>query len=444
MSDKEKQKKENADKNFLIQNPKGMKDTLPAEQVWWEKLKKEVKESADFYNFGRIDTPVLEYAQIFEKAEGEATDIVEKEMYTLRTKGGDRLALRPELTPVMMRTYFQHGMSRQSQPVKLYYFGPMFRHENPQSGRYRQFHQIGFEILGGEDDPIYDAQIILINQRLLEELKLKNLSVSINSIGCRACRANYRKKLQDYYRNKQNKICDDCKRRLEVNPLRLLDCKEEKCREFKAQAPTIMNYLCSLCRGHFRTVLEYVDELALPYAVNPFLVRGLDYYSRTVFEFFAETPDQNQSKMNGIALGGGGRYDYLAESMGLRKGPFPAIGSSLGVERVIEAMKAQNIGVPVLPKPRVFLIQIGKEAKKKALNLIEEFRRADLRISEAFGKESLSTQLKLADKEGVDFSLVFGQREVFENSIIIRDMKSGGQETVPLQKAVDEVKKRLR
>lgn len=434
--EKIKEGKEEEVEVISLQTPKGIKDVLPLEQPFWETLKKAVKKTAEFYNFGRLDTPILEYANLFHKAEGVGTDVAEKEMYILKTKGGDVLVLRPEVTPAALRAYFRHGMSRETQPSKLYYFGAIFRHESPQSGRLREFHQVGFEILGGEDDPIYDAQIANLSLRLLEELKIKDLRMELNSLGCRVCRTGYKKKLQHYYSHKLNKVCEDCKRRFTVNPLRLLDCKNAKCAVFKEEAPSIINSLCVVCRGHFRSVLEYLDELSIPYFINPRLVRGLDYYNRTVFEIF--------SGEGNTALGGGGRYDYLAENLGFRKGIFPAVGSALGAERIIDCLKEQGIAVRPVEKPKIFFIQIGKEAKKKAIALVEEFRRADIRVSEAFGKESLNAQLKLADKEGVVFALIYGQREVFDKSIIIRDMKDGTQESVPVEKIVTEVKKRIK
>lgn len=428
--------KEKKDKKTLLQSVKGMHDILPADQPWWEKINKAIKEVVDFYNFSKIETPILEAVEIFERGVGDATDIVEKQMYTLRTRGGDKLALRPEATAGIVRSYFQHGLSRLGQPVKLYYLGPMFRHEQPQAGRYRQFYQLGFEVLGGEDDPVYDAQVILITHRLAEELKIKNLAVQLNSIGCKNCRNTHRKKLTEYYKKNANKICGDCRRRLSINPLRLLDCKNEKCQPIKNQAPTTIDFLCQSCRSHFRAVLEYLDELNFPYSINTSLVRGLDYYNKTVFELFADGGN--------TALGGGGRYDYLGEMLGARKNSLPAVGSALGVERLIEVMKTQGLSSIARSKARVFLIQIGKPAKKKAFSLIEEFYKAGVKVIESLGKESLKSQLKLADKEGVDIALILGQREVFEESIIIRDMRSGAQETVPLTKIIETVKKKLK
>ncbi|PIU98384.1 histidine--tRNA ligase [Candidatus Wolfebacteria bacterium CG03_land_8_20_14_0_80_40_12] len=418
----------------LFQSPKGMHDILPEEQPYWERIKKIGQEIADFYNFSRIDTPIIESAEIFEKSIGAATDIVEKQMFYLKSLGKDKLALRPEGTAGIVRAYLEHGLSKSAQPLKLYYFGPMFRYESPQAGRYRQFHQAGFEIIGSKDDPVRDAQVILAGFRLIEELKIKNLNVGINSIGCKNCRLNYRKKLQDYYKKTQNEICRDCKRRLILNPLRLLDCKNEICQPAKAGAPIILNHLCSLCKSHFRGVLEYLDELGLSYVLNPYLVRGFDYYNRTIFEFLSES--------HNLSLGGGGRYDGLAEMLGA-KHSLQACGSGLGVERLIETMKSQGIKGFLKNKPKVFLAHIGQPAKKRAVWLIEEFRKGGVKIIESFGRESLKSQLRAANKEDINLALILGQKEVFEDSVIIKDMKSGSQETVPLSKAVEQVKKRI-
>jgi len=424
---------------FIFQAPKGMHDLLPLDQPWWERIRRVLTDVAEFYNFTRIDTPILEDAALFERGVGAGTDIVEKEMYVLKTKGGDRLALRPEFTASIIRAYLEHGMSRLPQPTKLYYFGPVFRHENPQAGRYRQFYQAGFEIVGGESDPVYDAQVILTTCRFIEELKIKNLTVQVNTIGCKVCRQNYKRKLQLYYRSKISSsgkkgegICKDCERRIETNPLRLLDCKTPSCQPIKEQAPSILDHLCTTCNNHFKQVLEFLDEIPLAYTLNPRLVRGLDYYNRTVFEVFAEGFD--------VALAGGGRYDYLGEMIGSRV--IPAVGSSLGIERLIEVMKTVQIPLP-RHKGKVFFVHIGELARKKSLPIIEEFRKAEIDIQEALGKDSLRAQLKVANDKHSPIALIFGQREAFEESIIVRDMRTGVQESVPIVKIVEEVKRRL-
>ncbi len=426
--------KNKANKLPPIQNPKGMHDILPQDQLVWEKIRKTTKEIADFYNFNRLDTPILEHAELFERSVGETTDIIEKQMYSLVTKSKERLVLRPEATASIARSYIQNGLSQMSQPVKIFFEGPMFRHEQPQAGRYRQFHQIDFEIISNEGDPIYDAQIILALYRLLEDLKIKDLNIIINSIGCKNCRPAYKKELQSHYKSLKSQLCADCQRRLETNPLRLLDCKEEKCKELKKEAPIIIDHLCNQCNSHFKSVLSYLDELAVSYTLDHYLVRGLDYYTKTVFEVMVQGVD--------FALGGGGRYDYLIELLGGRNSP--AVGCAAGVERILEVINLQNINLRIKPRTKIFLIHIGELAKKKGLTLIEHLRKAGIDVIESFGKESLQAQLRAADKFGSPLALIFGQKEAHEETVIFRDLKTGVQETVPLNKLVDTLKKRLK
>ena len=414
---------------------------MPQDQQWWDKLRKELQYVSDYYNFLRIDTPVLEMAEVFEESLGGTSDIVEKQMFVFKSGSGDRLALRPEATAAIVRSYIQHGLSHLGQPLKLFYMGQMFRREQPQAGRFRQFHQIGFEILGGDDDPVYDAQIMLVVIRLLERLKLKNLSLHINSIGCRICRPNYRKKLTAYYRNPDFKLCRDCQRRLKENPLRLLDCKNEICQEYKSAAPTVLDTLCAYCNRHLKHVLEFLEELQIPYVMDNNLVRGLDYYSKTVFEVFTDSVSEDGQKFD-FALAGGGRYDYLFEMLGGR--PTGAVGGALGLERVIEVMKAMKVNLGGHEKKGVFFVHIGDLAKKKSLAMIELLRKEGIPVVESLGKDSLGAQLRSANKAGSEFALILGQKEAFEESIIIRDLRDSVQETVPLRKLVDEVKKRLK
>lgn len=432
INQKEPIKKEKEAKPSVFQSPKGMHDILPVDWLLWDKVYKVAKDVADFYNFSRIETPILESADLFVRGVGEATDIVEKEMFVLRTKGGDKLVLRPEFTAPVMRSYLENGLHRLPQPLKLYYLGPVFRHEKPQAGRYRQFNQLGFEILGGEGDPIYDAQAIILAYRFLEELKAKNLMVQINSIGCRVCRSNYKKKLVEYY--KRQDICQECRGRLEKNPFRLLDCKNEACQLIKLGAPSILDGLCVVCKKHFKETLEYLDEVSIPYTLNPYLVRGLDYYNRTVFEIFREGSD--------LAIAAGGRYDYLSEMLGGR--PTPATGVAIGLERVVEMLKADTKDQTLKVKSKVFLVHVGEMTKKRALLLIEEFRKVNMPIMEALGKDSLSAQLERAAKINSPLALILGQKEAYEGSIILRDMETGVQESIPISKIVEEIKRRLK
>jgi len=421
-------------KKFPFRSPKGMHDMLPADFVYNDKILKSLEKIARSYGFLHIDTPILEDIKLFERGTGATSEVVTKQMFVVKSgRGENALALRPEMTPGVMRAYLQHGLFHTMVPGKFFYFGPMFRHEQPQAGRFRQFHQCGFEVITS-DDSAYDAQIILASYKLLLELRLKKIMVKVNSIGCKTCRGSYVKKLKEYYRPYASKVCRDCQKRYKDNPLRMLDCKNEKCQPFKENAPISLDFLCTECKAHFKGVLELLDDVQIPYMIDHYLVRGLDYYSRTVFELFVEGVD--------FALGGGGRYDYLAEAILAPK--ISAVGSALGVERIIEAMKLQGVSVATKNNARVFLVHMGGEAKRRGFLLLEEFYKEGIVVHESFARDSLKSQLRMADKEGVDIALILGQREVFEDVIIVRDMKSGNQETASLKKVVALVKKRLK
>lgn len=420
-----------------FQSPTGMHDILPEDQKYFQRIFDVVKDIANFYGFKKIDTPILEETELFSKGIGLATDIVGKQMFTLRTKGGDYLTLRPEGTAPIARAYIEKGMSSFPQPVKLWYFGPYFRYEHPQAGRFRQFWQFGFEVLG-EENSVLDAQIIQIFYNILKELKLKDLIVEVNSIGDSQCRPYYKKLLTSFFRSREPVICLDCRRRLKENPLRILDCKEEKCQQIRAQTPQILDHLCENCHRHFKEVLEFLDELELPYHLNPYLVRGLDYYTKTVFEIIE---DSSEGKVQG-ALAGGGRYDTLVKLLG--GGEAPAAGGAAGVERIIQLMKTKIIRFPKEKMTEVFLAQLGDLAKRKSLKLIEDFREAEILAGESLGRDSLKAQLKMADRIGAKYTLILGQKEALEGNIIIRDMKTGKQETVKLDRVILEMKRRLK
>ncbi len=436
----------------LFQTPTGMHDILPEEQSYWEKVRQVVFELAKFYDFGLVETPILEPLGVFERTLGASSDVVEKEMYTLKTKGGDELALRPENTAAIMRAYLQHGWDVLPQPVKVFYMGAMFRHESPQAGRFRQFHQFGMEILGSED-PVSDAQLIQLAMVALGDLGLKNLICEINSLGDKVCRVKYRQALKDYFRYSIKKMCPNCQRRFKVNPLRILDCQEEKCREIIVKSPQILDFICDDCRNHFKKLLEFLDELDIPYLLNPHLVRGLDYYNRTVFEIYAV---KNEGAAEGTAVAevaeekrgaqsaliSGGRYDGLVELLGGKN--VPAVGFAGGVERIIAEMKEIKARVPQRGQPKVFLVQLGDLAKKRSLKILEEFRKEDIWVGESVSRHSIKSQMKIADKLGVKLALISGQKEALDKEIIIRDMASGVQETVPLARLIAEVKKRLK
>jgi histidyl-tRNA synthetase len=427
-----------------FQEPAGMHDILPGEQRYFQKVLDICENIADFYGFQRIETPILEQTELFSKGTGLSTDIVQKQMYNFRTKGGDYLTLRPEFTPGITRAFVEHGMKNLPQPVKFYSFGPLFRHEHSQAGRYRQFHQFNLEVIG-EGGPIIDVQIIQIFYNILQELKLKNLIIEINSIGDNQCRPYYKKLLVGYFRSRESALCVDCRRRLKENPLRVLDCKEEKCQRIVSQAPQLIDHLCQECHHHFKGVLELLDEIELPYRLNPYLVRGLDYYTKTVFEIFSQEQKKGEDEKEITvrnALCGGGRYDALVKLLGGED--TKASGGALGIERIIELMREREIKFPRAAGPQIFLAQLGTMAKRKSLKLLEDFRKARILAGESFGKDSLKAQLRTADKMEVKYTLLIGQREALEGTVLIRDMKTGRQETIKLEKAVKEMKKRLK
>ena len=418
-----------------IQTPTGMHDILPEDYKYYQKLYEVVSDIADFYNFGRIETPMIEQTELFAKSIGKGTDIVNKEMYSFKTKGGDNVSLRPEGTAPVARAYIQNGLHVRPQPLKLWYFGPYFRYERPQAGRYRQFWQFGFEVFG-EQGAVIDAQVIQIFYNILKELKLKDLIVQVNSIGDSQCRPYYKKLLSSHLKSRSSSLCGDCKKRIKENILRVLDCKEDKCQPIITEAPQILDHLCDECHSHFKEVLEFLDELEIPYNLNPHLVRGLDYYTKTVFEFFTEKGE------NPIALGGGGRYDKLIKV--LRGKDTPACGAAAGVERIINLMKEQDVNLGKEKEPQVFLAQLGNLAKRKSLKLLEDFRKSNVQIAESFGRDSLKAQLSRADRIGAKYALIFGQKEALEEKILIRDMKTGKQEMVSLDEVAKKVKKKLR
>lgn len=416
-----------------FQSPTGMHDVLPQSQAYHDKIYNIVKNIVSFYDFEKIDTPILEDFNLFVRSIGESTDIVEKEMFTLKTKGKDYLALRPEGTAPIMRAYIENGFLSLPQPVRLWYFGPFFRYEKPQAGRFRQFHQFGIEIIG-ESDPIVDVQSILIMYKILQDLGLKDVIVKINSIGDDKCRPTYRKDLIKYLRSNKSSLCSDCEKRMKTNPLRVLDCKNEKCQQVLLEAPQSVDYLCEECKKHLKDTLEYLDELKIPYSLESKLVRGLDYYTRNVFEI--------ESTISGVVLAGGGRYDNLAKVLG--GGEVGACGAAAGIERIINEMKQVKSRPMLREVPDTFFTQIGPLAKKRSLPILEELRKAGLMIGESFGKNGLKDQLGKASRLGVKAVIILGQKEAINGTILIRSMKTSKQVEVRQEDIVKELKKILK
>jgi histidyl-tRNA synthetase len=424
------------EEEIMLQPPRGMRDLLPGEQPYWNQMRRVTARMALEYGFQRIDTPAVEYSNLFIRSIGTGTDIVDKEMYMFTTKGGDRVALRPEMTAGIGRAYIQHGMNVLSKPVKLFSTGPVYRYDRPQEGRYREHFQANFDAFG-EQDPILDAQLIQMAYRVVTGLGIKNVQFQVNSIGCPKCRKEYQELLVAYFESKKQKLCQNCKKRLETNPLRILDCKEDKCIQVASGAPQSIDRLCPECRVHFKNLLEYLDELDLPYVINPRLVRGLSYYTKTVFEIWSG--DEEGKKHS---LGGGGRYDNLIEQLGGEH--TPAIGFGLGMDRLVAEMKRVHAKSYIEQKPKVFLAQLGDLAKKKSLRIFADLQKNGILVAESFGRGSLKSQLRVADRLGVEITLIVGQKEALDETVIIKDMTSGTQETVINEKLVNGVKKILK
>lgn len=424
------------EEKLLLQALRGMRDLLPEDQPYWERVRRVLTHASQEYGFQRIDTPLVEYANLFTRLIGTETDIVEKEMYTFVTRGGDKVALRPEFTAGIARAYIQHGMGILPKPVKLFSVGPVYRYDRPQEGRFREFWQGNFELYG-EGDPILDAQTIQLAYRVVQQLGLKNIEFQVNSIGVPESRREYEKALVRYLEAQKSKLCQNCRERLVANPMRILDCKEDKCIQLTAQVPQSIDYLDQESRDHFKRLLEYLDELELPYTINTRLVRGLDYYTKTVFEIWSSDKDGKK-----YSLGGGGRYDRLIQMLGGEA--TPAIGFALGLDRIILEMKRTQVKPYQEPKARVFLAQLGDMAKKKSLKLFSELERNNLLVAESFGRGSLRSQMRVANRMGAEVTIIIGQKEALDDTAIVKDMVSGTQETVTHARLADAVKKILK
>ena len=406
----------------MYQVVRGTTDILPEEQAYWRFIEQKAAEICQLYGYQRIDTPIFEDTSLFSRSAGEYTDIVQNEMYTFDDRGGNSLTLKPEGTPAVCRAYIQHGLSNQPQPVKLYYITPIFRYDRPQAGRYRQHYQFGCEAIG-EADAALDAEVIDLAWEFFKSLGLTQLSLQLNSIGCKQCRPEYLSELKAYYYGFKAELCADCKTRLEKNPLRLLDCKQAGCQRLADAAPKNVDHLCPDCKGHFTRLQEYLEILGIPFEVNHRLVRGLDYYSRTVFEI------QPEDEGSQSTLGGGGRYDYLIEELGGK--PTPGIGLGMGIERTILNLKKENIAVPVLPRLKVLITNVGEESGDESIKLAAILRQEGISSVSTVGGKSLKAQLRQANSLGVRFALIIGEDELKTGTVTVRDMTDSSQKSVP-------------
>jgi len=421
--------------NAFFQKPRGTRDILPANQPYWRFFQSTAEKVLDGLGFSKIDTPLFEDKRIFERGVGASTDIVEKEIYLLESIADDedpQFALRPEGTAGVARSYIENGMNSWPQPVRLYYFGPMFRRERPQRGRYREHRQVGLEIIG-DASAESDYLAIMAGYEILKKVGLADLTVALNSIGCSECRPKYLKRLKAYYADHLDKVCEDCRRRFDTNPLRLLDCKNDQCIKIKAKAPQILDKLCIECRDHFQETLEYLDDFGIKFNLDPTLVRGLDYYTRTVFEISASTDKERE-----VALCGGGRYDDLISILGGQK--TPAVGWGMGADRVVEELKNTGIKPAKSRSVEVVILELGATAKKVCKRIFNAFEKEDINVFYIPSKDSLRGQLKMAAKLNADYAIIVGQKEALSDSVIVRDLRSSTQEDLPVKKAVEMIK----
>jgi len=413
----------------VIKAPRGTADILPPESAKWRRVEKRGTDLFRTYGYREIILPVMEYTEIFARGIGQGTDIVQKEMFTFEDKGGRSLTLRPEATAGVARAFVQHHLDKAGLPVRLYYQGPMFRHERPQAGRYRQFRQLGVELIGSPQ-PVADAEIIMLCGEFFSRLSLE-AELVINSVGDTACRPAYIEALREYLEEKKDYLCKDCRRRAVENPLRVLDCKVESCVEIAAKAPALEGFLCEACRDHFAEVVELLEAACLPFRIDRHLVRGLDYYTRTVFEF----QDPQAGAQNTLAAGG--RYDGLVEELGGK--PTPATGFSIGMERVMLAGPRLEAGEDA----GIYIMAIGEEARSRAFLTAQRLRSAGVRTTLDHLRRSPKAQMREADRGGFPWSVIIGEEELSGGFYTLRDMSEGKQERVEESELVDKVRESL-
>ena len=406
---------------LITQGPKGTQDLMPKDTAKWQIVEEVMRGEAALHGFHEVRTPVFEHTELFLRGVGDTTDVVEKQMYTFEDKGQRSITLRPEGTAGVVRAMLQSGIYNEGYPVKLCYFTSCYRYEKPQAGRLREFHQFGIEMFGAAE-PVADAEVILVAKGIFDRLGVKNLRLELNSIGCPKCRANYHKALKEYFEQYKSELCDTCLSRLERNPMRILDCKSEICSKIAEGAPKIVEFLCDECQEHFHGVQEALDAAGVEYVLNPTIVRGLDYYTRTVFEFVSCDLGSQST------VCGGGRYDGLVEEMGGK--PTAGLGFGLGMERLMLILEAQGIELPGAEKCEIYIASMGKEALKKAIALATELRSCGVYAEYDLCGRGLKAQMKYADKIGASYTVVLGDNEIAENKAQLKNMKSGEKKDI--------------
>lgn len=404
----------------MIQKPKGTKDILPNEVYKWQYIESKIKDIFENTGMKEIRVPVFEHTELFSRGVGETTDVVQKEMYTFEDKGGRSITLRPEGTAGVVRSYIENGMASLPSPIKLWYEMPMYRYENVQKGRLREFRQIGTEIIG-TSSYLADVEAIMLGVRIFEELNIPNVKLNLNSIGCPECRKKYQEALREFIRPNLEKYCDTCKTRFEKNPMRILDCKEKKCKEMNEGAPVILDYLCAECREHFENVKKMLTVLGIDFEIDAGIVRGLDYYTRTVFEFV--------SADDGLTVLGGGRYDGLVKEIGGQD--TPAVGFAMGAERLLDIFQKYNNDVKE-KRMDLYIANIGEKANIFATKLIFELRKKGVFVEKDICEKSLKAQFKYADKMKSKFVLTLGDDEIEKNQAKIKNMETGEEQEIKL------------
>ena len=416
---------------MLTKAPRGTKDVLPSESYKWHYLERIIREITELFGYKEVRTPVFEHTELFVRGVGDTTDIVQKEMYTFLDKGNRSITLKPEGTAGVVRAYIEHGLHNLAQPIKMYYITPVFRYENPQAGRLRQHHQFGVEVFGAKEASI-DGEIIALAMELFHRLGLKELELNINSIGCPNCRPRYHEVLKKYLEDHLDELCQTCNTRYEKNPLRILDCKNKECGVVVKDAPIILDYLCEECSTHFEELQSFLSAANIDYKVNPMIVRGLDYYTKTVFEIIS-----NQIGAQGTVCGGG-RYDGLVKECG---GPdTPGAGFGLGLERLLLALESQNLEIPQQEARDVYVVTIGQQARHKAFELLQLMRSNNILADMDHVGRSVKAQFKYADKANVSWVCILGEEELQNNQIKVRSMKDGSEELVSQDKVIDYLK----
>lgn len=407
----------------ITQAPRGTEDVLPEEAVQWQVIEAVMRSEASLHGFGEVRTPVFEHTELFQRGVGDTTDIVQKEMYTFLDKGGRSVTLRPEGTAGAARAMLEHGVYNNGLPVRFYYFTSCYRYEKAQKGRLREFHQFGAEMYGSAD-PLADAEVILLGSSVFERFGLKDVRLEINSIGCPECRAKYLEALRAYFEDRKGELCETCLSRLERNPMRILDCKSPVCSAIAEGAPRMLDYLCDGCREHFESVKQALDAVGVAYTVNPSIVRGLDYYTRTVFEFLAPIDGKE------LAVCAGGRYDGLIEELGGQS--MPALGFGLGMERLLLLLKQQSVELPGADPCEIFIASLGQPAKLAAFRLCDTLWKSSVQAACDVNARGLKAQMKYADKIGAKYCLVLGDDELAAGKAELKNMKTGEKKKISL------------